>query len=215
MFERLPVRLTYTRAEYLSDAVVHVVGVVAVAAAVPALIVTAILTDGESGRVAGAAVYGATFVLMILCSALYNLIPHPDWEWLLKRLDHSAIYLKIAGTFTAFALIAGHGWWLISGLWAAAGAGVSLKLYAPERFKGLSLCLYLGMGWFGAVLGWSLFASLPVAVVALIASGGGLYTAGVMFYLWNRLPHHMAIWHVFVLTASLTIYAAIMLAVLS
>ena len=152
---------------------------------------------------------------MILCSALYNMIPHPDWEWLLKRLDHSAIYLKIAGTFTGLALLVGHHFWLIAALWSAATAGVTLKVCAPHGFRRIGLALYLGMGWVGAVLGWTVFAALPVSSVALIAAGGGIYTMGVLFYLWDRLPHHMAIWHVFVLAGSMSIYSAMIIAVLA
>ncbi len=215
MFRPLPIRLKYTRAEYISDAVVHVLGVFIVAAAVPVLIVLAALGASEPDAIVGASIYGAAFAVMILCSALYNMIPHPDWEWLLKRLDHSAIYLKIAGTFTGLVLVVGHHLWLIVALWTTAGAGVALKLIAPHGFRRLGLALYLGMGWVGAVFGWGVFADLPLASTALIAAGGGIYTAGVIFYLWDRLPHHMAIWHVFVLLGSLSIYGAMTIAVLA
>ncbi len=215
MPEKSPIRPSYSRAEYISDAVVHVLGLFTVAAAVPVLIVLAVLDSAQTDVVLATSIYGATFATMILCSALYNMIPHPDWEWLLKRLDHSAIYLKIAGTFTGLALVVGHHLWLIAALWGTATAGVVLKLLAPHGFRRLSLALYLGMGWVGAVFGWGVFAALPPAAVALIAAGGGIYTAGVGFYLWDRLPHHMTIWHVFVLVASLAIYGGMAIAVLA
>ena len=215
MFERLPIRLKYTRAEYISDAIVHVLGLALVTSAVPVLIVLSVLVGGRTDAVVAASIYGGCFVAMILCSALYNMMPHPDWEWLLKRLDHSAIYLKIAGTFTAFALIAGDHLWLVALLWIVAAAGVGLKLFAPYGFRRIGLALYLGMGWVGGVLGWGVFASLPVPAVALIAAGGGLYTAGVIFYVWDRLPHHMAIWHIFVLLGSLAIYGGMTVSVLA
>ncbi|NND20520.1 MAG: Hly-III family protein, partial [Silicimonas sp.] len=108
-------RIAYTRAEYFSDLIVHLTGVVAVAAAVPVLVMLAILLDGTSAQVIATLVYGFGLVAMIGCSAVYNIFPHPEWEWLFRRLDHSAIYLKIAGTYTAFVLIAGHGFALAAG----------------------------------------------------------------------------------------------------
>lgn len=215
MVQKRSLRLSYSRAEYVSDAVVHVLGLLVVAAAVPALIILAVLASGRGDAVLATSIYGACFIAMILSSALYNMIPHPDWEWLLKRLDHSAIYLKIAGTFTALALLVGQHLWLIGVLWVAATAGVSLKLCAPHGFRRIGLALYLGMGWLGAVLGWGVFAALPLWSVVLISAGGGIYTAGVIFYLWDRLPHHMAIWHVFVLVGSISVYGGVTVAVIA
>jgi hemolysin III len=203
----------YSRAEYLSDMAVHLAGILAVTAAVPVVIVLAALLDGNVWQVTAASVYGASLFAMIGCSALYNIFPHPDWEWLLQRLDHSAIYLKIAGTYTAFVLIAGHGFALAAGLWAAAAAGISLKLISPARWRLVGLALYIGMGWAATLVGWDLFRNLPGPVVTLVATGGLLYTVGVVFYLWDRLPFHNTIWHCFVLAASLTIYSGLVVAV--
>ncbi len=207
-------RQVYSRAEYFSDLAVHLTGLLAVAGAVPVLIMLATPLE-ESGHMAAAVVYGVCFSAMISCSALYNIFPHPDWEWLLQRLDHSAIYLKIAGTYTAFVLIAGHGFALAAGLWAAAATGISLKLIAPKRWRWLSIALYLGMGWSAVVVGWGIFAALPGPVILLVAAGGLLYTIGVVFHLWDRLPFHNTIWHVFVLAASFTIYAGLVVAVVA
>lgn len=205
-------RFAMTRAEYVSDAVVHVTGLCLALAAVPALILlTAFSATG--GAVLGVSIYGATLVLMIAASALYNMVRSDRWAWLLCRLDHSAIYLKIAGTYSGFALIAGQGLSLLAVLWGVAAAGISLKLAAPHRYRGLGLALYLGMGWVGAVLMWSLIATLPPATVGLIVAGGLLYTLGVAFFLWETLPHNVAVWHVFVLAASILVYAAMVVAV--
>lgn len=208
-------RQSYTRAEYVSDLAVHLAGLVAVAAAVPILIVLAAPMDGNGGHMAAALVYGTCLAAMISCSALYNIFPHPDWEWLLQRLDHSAIYLKIAGTYTTFVLVAGQGFTLATGLWVAAATGISLKLIAPKRWRWVAIALYLGMGWSAVVLGWGLFTALPTSVVLLVASGGLLYTAGVVFHLWDGLPFHNTIWHVFVLAATFTIYAGVVVAVVA
>jgi hemolysin III len=199
----------YTRAEYVSDAVVHVAGLAFAVFAVPALIVTAALARGDAPALVGTSVYGAALILMLGCSALYNMLRRPDWSWLLKRLDHSAIYMKIAGTYTPFTLISGQGLALTAGLWGAALLGVGLKVADPVRFRWPGLALYLGMGWAGVLAGGALLAALPGPVVALMILGGGLYTVGVVFYLWERLPYHNTIWHVFVLTASMVFFAAV------
>lgn len=208
MAEPAPFR-DYSRAEYLSDAAVHLAGLVAVVGAVPALVVLVALRRGDPAAVTGVAVYGGTLILMIAASALYNMIERPRWTWLLRRLDHSAIYLKIAGTYTPFALISGQGLGLTLGLWAAALAGVALKVYAPWRFRWAALALYLAMGWAGVVAGGPLLAALPPEVYRLMLFGGLLYTGGVGFYLWTGLPFHNTIWHVFVLVASMVFYAAV------
>lgn len=205
----------YSRAEYVSDIVVHAVGIVAVLACVPMLIAIAAIIADEPLPVAGVAVYGLSFAAMIGASALYNVFPHPDWEWMFKRLDHSAIYLKIAGTVTAFAALAGQGLALVLGLWTAAGIGIVLKLAAPFRFHGIGVALCLAMGWSAGILGRELFAALPAATVGLIGAAGGLYTVGVVFHLWRRLPFHNTIWHLFVLAASLALWAAALIAVLA
>lgn len=213
MFDKFNRRISYSRAEYVSDLVVHLTGLLAVAAAVPVLVYLAAPLEEQAGHVTAAMVYGLCFAAMIACSALYNIFPHPDWVWLFKRLDHSAIYLKIAGTYTAFVLIAGQGFVLAAALWAAAATGISLKLIAPHRWRGVSIALYLAMGWSAVVVGWSIFAALPGPVILLVATGGVLYTIGVVFHLCDRLPYHNTIWHVFVLAASFTIYAGVAVAV--
>ncbi len=203
----------YSRAEYLSDAVVHVVGMAAALGGVPALIVVTALLRGDAASLAGVSVYGGALALMILCSALYNMIDRADWAWLLRRLDHSAIYVKIAGTYTPFVIVSGQGFGLLAGLWGAALAGVSLKLLSPARFRWAALALYLGMGWAGVVAGGALLGALDAPVVALMIAGGALYTSGVVFYLWERLPFHNTIWHIFVLAATCLFYAAVVTAI--
>lgn len=211
-------RPAYSRAERLSDAAVHLTGLALVLAAVPVLIVVAALVRGDAAAVAGVSIYAAGLVLMIGASAAWNISEGFSWggarAWLLRRLDHSAIFLKIAATYTPFALITGNGLWLTLGVWAAAGLGIALKLVSPERFRLVSLALYLGMGWAGVAGGGALFAALPLPVVVLMAVGGGLYTLGVVFYVWERLPFHITIWHGFVLAASLVFYAAVLTCVI-
>ena len=199
----------YSRAEYLSDAVVHVLGVVAVLSAVPVLITLTVLWRGDAVSVAAVVIYGVTLLAMILFSALYNMIRSERWQGILQRLDHSAIYLKIAGTYTPFMLLTGHGITLLAGLWTAALAGLGLKMIDPVRFRWIGLALYLGMGWAGLFAGWAVFGQMSWPVLALILVGGMLYTVGVVFYLAKRMVYHNTIWHVFVLAATVMFFAAI------
>ncbi|MFN4058968.1 MAG: PAQR family membrane homeostasis protein TrhA [Roseinatronobacter sp.] len=216
---RLPApRLTYSRAETRADALVHVTGLGAALLAVPLLLGAALVKAIDGGSVeifAAFLIYGLAFLAMIGASALFNLLAHARRAALFRRLDHSAIYLKIAGTYTPFTLIPGQGLWLVAGLWGAALTGVVLKLISPDKFRALGLILYLGMGWVGVALLPQMLATLPGASVVLIVAGGLLYTLGVVFYLWSRLPYHYVIWHLFVLVASFTFYAAAWVLVLS
>lgn len=206
-------RPAYSRAEGVSDAVVHWTGLFAVAGAVPVLIVLAVMLRGDVAAVAGVSIYAAALALMILCSALYNSLGPPAWGWFLRRLDHAAIYLKIAGTYTPFALLTGQGTGLVAGLWGAAAAGVAMKLAAPQRFRWIGLALYLGMGWAGVLVGGGLLDALPLPVTLLMLVGGLLYTVGVGFYLCECLRFHTTIWHVLVLAASFVFYAAVVVQV--
>jgi hemolysin III len=204
----------YSRAEHLSDAVVHIVGLSLGLMAVPVLIVLTALYRGDALSVLGVSVYSSAMVAMLLFSALYNISLRWPWgrarAWILQRLDHAAIYVKIAATYTPFALLSGHGLTLTIGLWATAAVGVGLKLASPVRFKWLALALYLGMGWAGVVAGQDVLAALPLPVLVLMGLGGGLYTLGVGFYLWRGLPFHYTLWHVLVLAATLVFYAAVL-----
>lgn len=200
----------YTRAEWVSDAVVHGLGLVATLVAVPVLVtLTLVLRDDPRAAVA-AAVYGGALILMIACSAVYNLLGHLRWGHILQRLDHSAIYLKIAGTYTPFLTVSGgQAGWLLTGIWGAALAGVALKMASPQRWRWIGLVLYLALGWAGLFAGADFLGQLSPAVLALILTGGALYTLGVLFYLAEGLPFHYTIWHVLVLVASFVFYAAV------
>lgn len=211
-------RSGYSRTEWISDTVVHITGLTLVLMAVPVLVVLTALVRGDPMAILGVSIYAVALVAMIGCSALYNIAEAFPWgaarAWLLQRLDHSAIYIKIAGTYTPFTLLSGQGLGLTLALWGAAVAGVALKIASPRRFRWVALALYLGMGWAGLVAGQQVLAALPLPVLVLMGTGGFLYTAGVVFYLWTRLPYHLTIWHVMVLSATLVFYAAVLTLVL-
>lgn len=200
----------YSRFEYLSDAAVHVSGLAWAIIAAPALIILAALWVGDSNVVAAIAVYGVCMVMMLTCSALYNMVPKPAWKDRLRRLDQSAIYLKIAGTYTPLVALTGaQAWMLLAGVWGVALAGASLIIFGPARLKSLSILLYIALGWAGAIWGGPLVSHVSSASFVLLLIGGTLYTVGVLFLMWQRLPHHNTIWHVFVLTATALCYAAV------
>lgn len=206
----VPFKRVYSPAERLTDAAVHVVGLTGVLMAVPVLITLAAVWRGDPVSVTGAAIYGVSLIAMVLCSALYHMAPLPEWKDVLRRLDHSAIFVKIAGTYTPFALLAGGSGALLGGVWTAALAGTALKVVAPDRYRMTALTLYLGMGWCGVLAGQGMIASLSPSGFHLIVAGGLLYTLGVVFFLWEMLPFHNTIWHVLVLVASGLFYAAVM-----
>ncbi|RYH12143.1 hemolysin III family protein [Tropicimonas sp. IMCC6043] len=212
MFPIAQIRPAYSRAERLSDGAVHVVGLVAAVLAVPALITLAALFRTETAAIVGASVYGASLLLMLTFSALYNMTDNARWSGLLRRLDHSGIYVKIAGTYTPFVLLSGiPAPGFLAGLWGSAAIGSVLKFAAPDRFRWFALTLYLAMGWAAVWAGGWMLAGLPTSILVLMIVGGALYTIGVAFFLLERLPFHNTIWHVFVLAGSVLFFIAVAL----
>lgn len=206
----LSARHSYSRAERLSDAVVHLSGIAVALLAVPVLIVLAVVLRGDTPAVFGTSLYGVALIAMLVCSALYNMTDHERRRAFFRHLDHTAIFCKIAATYTPFTLLSGgHGAGLLAGLWGAALAGSGMRMLAPDRLKLLAVGIALGMGWAGLFFGGELLAGLSLPVIILIVTGGALYTVGVGFFLFDRLPFHYTIWHVFVLAASMVFYAAV------
>jgi hemolysin III len=201
----------YTDAERRLDAAIHVAGVASALVAAPTLITLAALWFGDATIVAAAVIYGLSLLAMLSCSALYNMARLPAWNDAFRRIDQSAIYFKIAGTYTPFAVLTGgHAGWFLTGLWGAALAGISLLHLRRHGPRWPTLALYLGIGWAGVVFGQQVFAGLTPLTFNLIVAGGLIYTGGVVFFVWDRLPYHYAIWHAFVLTATLILYAAVL-----
>lgn len=206
--ERVP--MVYSRAELVSDAAVHVVGIAGAIIAVPILILAA-MKSGDTPTLAAASIYGLCLLGMLAVSALNNMTPGSARKALYRRIDQSAIYLKIAGSYTPFAVLAGsHAVAFLVGLWGAALTGASIRMLSTRRLKWFSISLYLMIGWAGALLGGPIFAALTEEGVHLIVVAGAIYTAGVGFFIWERLPFHNTIWHIFVLAASFVLYAAVM-----
>ncbi|HEY2291189.1 MAG TPA: hemolysin III family protein [Thermoanaerobaculia bacterium] len=204
---------TYSVREEIAHSAIHGLGIALSIAGLIALVLTARRT-GDAWDVVASAVYGATLILLYLASTLYHGIPHARAKRVLRVIDHSAIYLLIAGTYTPFTLISLRGpwgWTLFGLIWGLAILGIALKVAAMGRFRGLSLALYLGMGWLALVALRPLTAALARGGLILLVLGGIAYTSGVLFYVRPRLPYHHAFWHAFVLAGSVLHFFAILL----
>ncbi|KAB0266969.1 PAQR family membrane homeostasis protein TrhA [Microvirga brassicacearum] len=201
----------FDAAEVRVDAIVHVAGVgFALAGAVTLLVSAFHLSWGEYAAVW---IYATGLVVVLGVSATYNMWPVSRVKWILRRFDHSAIYLLIAGTYTPFLTRINGGVvspGLLAGIWTTAGIGMLLKLLMPGRFDRLSILLYLGLGWSGFVFYDAVFAVLPASTMWWLAAGGLLYTIGVVFHIWERLRFQNAIWHAFVLIAAACHYGAVL-----
>ncbi len=204
---------SYSVREEIAHSATHGLGIVLSLAGLVALVTTASRT-GDTWDVVASAVYGVTLVLLYLTSTLYHSIPHPPAKRVLRILDHSAIYLLIAGTYTPFTLVllrGPWGWTLFGLVWGLAILGITLKVAAMGRFRRLSLVLYIGMGWLVVIALGPLTAALARGGMVLLVLGGLAYTSGVLFYVWRRLPYHHAVWHAFVLAGSVLHFFAILL----
>lgn len=197
----------YTRAELWADGVVHAIGVLL--ACVGTVLFAVFAASGiDRPDLVAALVYLATLLLSIAASAVYNVWPISPTKWLLRRLDHSAIYLLIAGTYTPF-MVKMETWCMLAGVWAIAILGVSVKLLRPGRYDRLAIALYLALGWSGVATYDTLITELTPTVIWLIVVGGCTYSLGVIFHIWERLRFQNAIWHSFVLVAASIHFAAV------
>jgi hemolysin III len=182
-----------------------------------ALLVAFAAADGGVMDVTASAVFGATLVLLYAISTVNHAIPEHVVPPVLPLLDHIAIYLLIAGTYTPFALIAlrgARGWWLFGTIWLLATGGSVLEFSPLRERRGFKITLYLVMGWLGLVALAPLAAQLQFGGTALLLAGGVAYTLGVPFHLWRGLRYHNALWHAFVLTGSTLHFFAVLLYVL-
>ncbi|WP_244445156.1 hemolysin III family protein [Microvirga sp. BSC39] len=202
----------YDRGEIIADGIVHAVGVIVGTISIIALIVLAAPTVG-AWEFTSILIYGMGLLTVLTVSGLYNLWPISPVKWMLRRFDHSAIYLLIAGTYTPFItqMKAGaESLVLLVGVWLTSAVGIALKLRFPGRFDRLSILLYLFLSWSGVMAYESVFGALPDSTLWLLAIGGILYTAGVVFHLWESLRFQNAIWHTFVLVAAACHYGAVL-----
>src|SRR5215468_2764743 len=211
------IRWNYDRAELIADGVVHGIGIVAGTIAATVLVVlTAIYATALD--IVAVSIYVAGLLSMLVLSATYNLWPVSPAKWILRRFDHSAIYLLIAATYTPFILELKDSTFalaLLFGVWCVAIFGIVLKLGWPGRFDRVAVGIYLAMGWSGLMLYDAVVKALPTMALWFVVAGGALYTLGVIFHSWRRLRFQNAIWHGFVLAGAACHYTAVLNLVLT
>jgi hemolysin III len=206
------IRWNYDRVELIADGVVHAIGILlGIIAATVLVVLTAVYASALD--IVAVSIYVAGLLSMLVLSATYNLWPVSRTKWVLRRFDHSAIYVLIAATYTPFimelrdsvvALV------LLTGVWCVAIFGIVLKLRWPGRFDRVAVGLYLALGWSGVMLYDLVVGALPKLSLWLVLAGGALYSLGVIFHAWRRLRFQNVIWHCFVLLGAACHYTAVM-----
>jgi hemolysin III len=191
----------YSPTEELFHALSHGAGVLIGIAGLSWMLYLAVPT-ADPWRIAASLIYGASLIALFLASTLYHAWPASPRKHLLKLLDHCAIYLLIAGTYTPFLLVSmrtGTAWWLFGAIWALATAGILTKLWLKHRYPRFTLVTYLVMGWLVVLEAPQVSAAIGEDGMFWVVAGGLSYTVGAIFYAARRLPWNHAIWHLFVL----------------
>lgn len=200
----------YSHHEHIVDSVVHVVGMLFAVNAVAWLLLHVTVSVATS-----VTVYCLGLLGMIFASGIYNMVPESAWsKQLLRRIDHSAIFVMIAATYTPFAALrlgAPFGTIILIAIWLCASFGVALKVLFPRRFEIASIALYIGMGWMIVTVLKPLAASVASVDFWLLMAGGAVYSAGIVFYVIEHIPYHKAIWHAFVLVAAILHFSAVVM----
>lgn len=201
------------RGEEIASAITHGMGTAAAIAGL-AVLTTVAATHGDAWHVVSVSIFGGTLVLLYAASAIYHGLPLGRAKAVFRVLDHCAIYLLIAGTYTPFALVSLRGpwgWSVLGVIWGCAVVGIVLRTTLGVRWPVAQVILYVAMGWAGLVAFRPMIAAVPAAGLALVVLGGLAYTVGIAFYGWRRLPYHHAVWHLFVLAGSALHYFAVLL----
>ena len=203
---------SYSFGEEVANSVTHGIGILLSIAGL--IVITGIShRHGNPKLTVSCIVFGASLVLLYTTSTLYHFIPRQDTKQLLRLLDHSAIYILIAGTYTPFTLVSlkgSWGWTLFGIIWSLAALGVGFQVFIIRIHPVISVSLYIAMGWTIIIALKPLMASVDTGGLILLFSGGLAYTLGTIFYAWKRLPYHHAVWHIFVLAGSCLHYFAVM-----
>jgi hemolysin III len=200
-----------SRLELAADCIIHILGI-AGGSIGGATLVALIAARGDWLELGALLLYALGMMAMFCCSAAYHLARNSPKRTLLRRCDHAAIFVMIAGTYTPFTLLRLDGawsWGLTSTVWSIAGVGMLMKLCRPCDLRYASAAPYLLLGWIGVIAIDPLFRSLGWETLGLIGLGGALYMIGVLFHVWEGLPFQNAIWHAFVLAAASVHYAAV------
>ena len=202
----------YTTGEEIANSVTHGLGV-ALAVAGLAVLVSMAALRGEPWQVVSFSVYGGSLILLYLVSTLYHGLTKPETKTIFKFFDHASIYILIAGTYTPFTLVSirgGWGWSLFGVIWGLAILGILFKIKNTGRWGKVSAAVYVLMGWLCVIALHRMIATIPTAGLIWLFTGGVLYTGGLIFYGWKKLPYNHAVWHLFVLGGSTCHYFAIL-----
>lgn len=202
----------YSLGEEIANSITHGIGALLSMVGLAFLIIPAV-RQGNVWHIVGFSVFGISLIILYLASTLYHSIANPTAKKVFKIIDHSAIFILIAGTYTPFLLINlrdSLGWGLFLVIWAMAIAGVVFKSIFIAKFRKLSVAVYVVMGWISILVVKELFQTVPITGMILLALGGFFYTTGVIFYVWKRLPYNHAVWHLFVLCGSVCHYFAVL-----
>jgi len=202
----------YSFLEEIFNSITHGVGALISIAALVLLIVFSSIY-GSASHIVSCTIFGFTLVLLYTASTLYHSFQKPNLKHVFKILDHSCIYVLIAGTYTPFLLVTIRGvlgWSMFALVWSLTVIGVLFKVFFVHRFKIISTIAYILMGWIIIFAIKPLFQALPGGGLVWLICGGLAYTLGTVFYAWNRLPFNHAIWHLFVLTGSVCHFFAVM-----
>lgn len=202
----------YSLGEEIANSITHGIGVVLAIAGLAVMTAFA-ARNGNAWHVTASAIFGATLIFCFTTSTLYHSIPLEKVKRVLRTLDHSAIFLLIAGTYTPFMLLGvpgPWGWSILATVWTLAVTGIVLRLVLRGRLHGLVVATYLAMGWLVVIATKPLIHTVGLGGLSLLAAGGLAYTVGVIFYKWRRLPYSHAIWHGFVLLGGGLHYFAVL-----
>jgi hemolysin III len=203
--DRIPLSPQQSRAEEIANAITHGIGVgISIAALVILVVFAARISD--TWKIVSFSIYGATMITLFLSSTLYHSFPQPYVKRFFRILDHSSIFLLIAGTYTPVTIgtmRGGWGWTLFGIIWGLTIIGICLKIFAMSKLKWISTVVYLLMGWIVLIAVKPLLAVVPRGFIAWILLGGFAYSFGVVFYVSRKMPYHHAIWHLFVLAGSI------------
>jgi hemolysin III len=203
----------YSKGEEIANSITHGIGVLLAIGGLVVLVVFAALY-GNVWHIVSCSIFGGALILLYLASTLYHAVQHPEVKPILRILDHSAILVLIAGTYTPITLVSLRGpwgWTLFGVIWGLAVLGILIETTRLRRFRAGMLWLYVIMGWAVVAAVKPMLHNVGTGGLWLLLAGGLAYTSGITFYLWNRLPYNHAIWHVFVLAGSTLHYFAVLL----
>lgn len=194
----------YSKNEELANSLTHGLGTLLGVTALVVLLTISTM-HGTASHIISSAIYGSSLIMLYGASTLYHAIQSPNSKKILQKIDHSSIFILIAGTYTPFTLVnlsGAWGWSLLGLIWGLAFFGVILELATKKRYKKTSIALYLLMGWLIIVAIKPMIENVETGGLLLLLSGGIVYSLGIIFYVWKSFPFNHAVWHLFVLTGS-------------